>query len=343
MFYAFPSICALICVIVILYLFHRYKLGDKLLLSPQSKRHNGGKGLIRVGGIVVGIIFFTILILYDAFIFDKKTIVFFIGAFSFMIVGILDDMKQLSWKIQFFLQLTIVIFVIYGGINISFITNPLGGVISFDNGVFYIVGIIIFITWVLGILNALNWSDGMHGIFGGISTISLATIGILSLRDDVFQPPVALMSFVLCGALIGFLIVHLIGRRIIIGTAGTNFVGYVIAVLALFSGAKIGTALLVLIVPLMDAVYVLYSRFKNKVNIFSADTSHLHHRLLSIGWTKHKILLVYYLLTLLGSSLALLTQAINKFIILFIYGIVLLVSFMLFTKVVYNFEKIDRK
>ncbi len=299
--------------------------------------------MIRVGGIIVGIIFFTTLMLYDAFVKKKKTTIFFIGMFAFMIVGFLDDVNSLSWKTQIVMQVIIMIFITMYGINISYITNPFGGIILFESGIFYFIGIMILIFWVVCIINTLNWSDGMHGIFGGISAIASVTIGILSLREDVFQPPIALMSFVLAGALIGFLIIHLIGRRIIIGTAGTNFIGYVIAVLALFAGAKIGTALLVLMVPIVDAVYVLYSRFRNKVSIFSADTSHLHHRLLTIGWTKSKVLFVYYGLTLLGSSLALLTQSMNKFIVLFIYGVMLLISFVLFTKVVYDFEKVDKK
>jgi len=342
MFYLFPSICAFLCVALILSLLDKYEIGNKLFLSPQTIRHNSERKLIRIGGLIVGFIVFIVLVIHNSFVFDKRTITLFVGAFAFMFVGFLDDIKSLSWKIQISLQSLIVFFVIFSGINLPFISNPFGGVIFFESGVLYYIGILILVFWIIGIVNVLNWSDGMHGIFGGISAIASITIGILSLREDVFQPPVALISFVLTGALIGFLIIHLFGKKIIIGTAGTNFIGYIIAVLALFAGAKIGTALLVLIVPIVDAVYVLFFRFKNKVSLFRADNSHFHHRLFAIGWSKTKILLVYYFLTFIGSLLALLTQSMNKFIVLLTYGFVLLSAFAFFTKVAYDFKKVDR-
>ncbi len=342
MFYLFPSICVFLCLVIVFLLIDKYNFASNLLNSPSTKRHLEKKGLVRIGGVVLSLFFLLILVLYDAFVFDKKTIIFFLGAFAFMIFGFFDDIKARSWKTQLFIQISILICISIGGITISYITNPLGGIIAFNTGFMYYVGVFLFIFWVLGIINVLNWSDGMHGIFAGVSFISSITIGILSLREDVFQPPIALMSFILAGALLGFLIVHLTRRKIIIGTSGTNFVGYLIAVLAIFAGAKIGTALLVLIVPIVDATFVLFHRFKCGVSVFSADTSHLHHRLLFAGWSENKILAVYYILTLIGSFLALLTQSLNKFIILALYGILLFGSFAVFTKVTHNFQKVDR-
>ncbi len=343
MFYLFPSVCIFFCLVIVFILIDKYNFAGSLLSSSSGKRHIGGKDLIRIGGIVLSIFFLLTLVLYNYFIFDNRTIIFFIGAFAFMILGFFDDIKALSWKTQLFFQIFILFFVVIGGITIPYITNPFGGVILFDNGVMYYIGVFLFVFWVVSIVNILNWSDGMHGIFGGISFISSLTIGVLSLRENVFQPPIALMSFILAGALLGFLVIHLTKRKIIIGTSGSNFIGYLIAVLAVFAGAKIGTALLVLIVPIVDAIFVLYNRFKNGVSIFRADTSHLHHRLLSIGWSENKILVVYYILTLFGSLLALLTKSVDKFIIFVLYGVLLFTSFSIFTRLTRNFQKVDRK
>ena len=88
--------------------------------------------------------------------------------------------------------------------------------------------------------------------------------------------------------------------------------GYILAIMAIFAGAKIGTTLMVLAVPLVDAVWVVVCRLRMGQSIFVGDHNHLHHRLLSRGWGVRKILFLYYGITIIGACTAILTRSVNK-------------------------------
>jgi len=327
MFYFIPFIVAGIGTLLLLYGLSRVSRMCTFFLSPSTMRHIGGTGLVRIGGIGMGMVFFITLLLHPAFVIDRDTAVLFLIALAMLLVGVWDDVRHLSWRMQLIAQIGAGALVAVYGLGVRMISLPFGGVVHFDSGWLIILGGVVSIVWIVGVINAVNWSDGMHGVFGGIGTIAGITLALLALRPDVYQPPIALVAIVLAGTLAGFTVCNLFGKRVIAGTSGTYFFGFMIAVLAIFAGAKIGTAFLVLIVPLIDALYVIQNRLRKGTALTAPDLTHLHHRLYARGWSQTHIIMTYYGLTLLGATLALSTQALSKVVVLALYALILLGSF----------------
>jgi UDP-GlcNAc:undecaprenyl-phosphate GlcNAc-1-phosphate transferase len=210
------------------------------------------------------------------------------------------------------------------GVRLDYISNPFGGIFLFHNYGGFIVGIIVVVIWTVLLINSMNWIDGIDGISSGISLIGGATIFFLSLRPEVNQPPIGIISTVFMGGLLAFLLFNFHPAKIIAGTSGSMFMGFVLAVLAIFSGEKIATTLLVLAVPIVDALWVIGERFQSKKSIFSADRRHLHYRLLELGWSPKKICIFYYAITAFIAVLALNTRAAGKTITFVLFGVIML-------------------
>jgi UDP-GlcNAc:undecaprenyl-phosphate GlcNAc-1-phosphate transferase len=111
------------------------------------------------------------------------------------------------------------------------------------------------------------------------------------------------------------------------GTSGAMFMGLALAILAIFSGTKIATAILVLVIPIVDFIWVISDRIKNKQSIFKPDNNHLHHKLLEIGWSQKKIALHYYIITIIIALIALNTRTIGKSIMMFVASLIMLFIF----------------
>ena len=194
----------------------------------------------------------------------------------------------------------------------------------FHNYAGFIAGLIVVAIWAVLLMNSMNWIDGIDGISSGISLIGGATIFFLSLRPEVNQPPIGIISAVFIGGLLAFLLFNFYPAKILAGTSGSMFMGFVLAILAIFAGAKIATTLLVMAVPIVDALWVIGERFQSKKSIFSADRRHLHYRLLEFGWSPKKICIFYYVITGLIAVLALNTRAVGKTITFVLFGVVML-------------------
>jgi UDP-GlcNAc:undecaprenyl-phosphate GlcNAc-1-phosphate transferase len=168
------------------------------------------------------------------------------------------------------------------------------------------------------LINATNWLDGIDGLSGGVSIISASTILVLSLRSEVNQPPIAIICSIFIGAVLGFLIFNFNPAKIMAGTSGSMFMGFMLAVMAIFAGTKIATALLVMAIPVIDSVWVITERIRKKRSIFRPDKAHLHFKLLDLGWSQKKICFYYYVITVIIAAIALNTRVIGKSITLFL-------------------------
>jgi len=231
---------------------------------------------------------------------------------AILVFGVVDDIKQLGWKSQLFFQLVIVALVYIVGVKLQYVSNPLGGIFFFDGGLAYLLGLVVSIIWVVFLMNVINWVDGVDGVSGGITFIAAGTIFILSQRPEVNQPPVGIITAALVGSLAAFLLLNFYPAKIMAGTSGSMFMGFMLAILAIFAGAKIATTLMVLAVPIIDALWVMGERLRQRKSVFMADRRHLHYRLLELGWSAKKICIFYYLVTVLISVLALNVRAVGK-------------------------------
>ena len=145
-------------------------------------------------------------------------------------LGAIDDLFDLRARYQLLGQVALACGAVVLGISIDFIANPLGGVpIRFTAGP---VAAALTIFWIVGMINSINWIDGLDGLSTGVAFIAAVTLGIISLTTDVRQPLIAVLCFALAGALLGFLRWNFNPASIFTGTSGVQFVGYTLAVLA---------------------------------------------------------------------------------------------------------------
>lgn len=297
--------------------------------TRKSARHIHHLGISRFGGIALVVAFIATILLDGRLVIAPELFAVLVALLAILIFGVLDDIKQLSWKIQLFFQMAVVSFVYMAGVRLDYISNPFGGIFLFHDYGGFIIGFIIVVAWAVLLMNSMNWIDGIDGISSGISLIGGATIFLLSLRPEVNQPPIGIISAAFMGGLLAFLLFNFHPAKILAGTSGSMFMGFVLAVLAIFAGAKIATTLLVLAVPIIDALWVIGERFQSKKLIFSADRRHLHYRLLELGWSPKKICIFYYAITALIAVLALNTRAVGKTITFVLFGIVMLTMLVL--------------
>lgn len=231
-----------------------------------------------------------------------------LGGLIVVITGLLDDIFELS-PMQKTIGLLIAALEIFfiADIRISTFTLPFFG--RFDLGW---LSLPVTVLWILAITNAVNLIDGLDGLAAGVSIIGLSTIGLISYfflpERGVF---LAIVIFSLVAAILGFFPYNFHPATIYLGDTGALFLGFMISILSL-QGLKnatfitILTPMFILGVPITDTVYAIIRRKFNKQPISSADKMHLHHRLLSLGFTHRGAVLTIYALALVFSFIALL-------------------------------------
>lgn len=286
--------------------------------SRRSDRHLHKIGTLRFGGIAIILSFIAVLVFDNHLVIGQSLLAVILASIAILVFGTFDDVRQLSWKVQLFFQVFIVVLVYVAGVKLSYVTNPFGGIFLLENFFWQGIGLIFSVAWIVFLMNAMNWIDGVDGASSGMTLIGAVTVFFLSLRPEVNQPPVAIICAAFVGAILAFLFLNFYPAKILAGTSGSMFMGFILGVVAIFAGAKIATTLLVLVVPIIDAIWVIGRRMKAGDSIFKPDKRHLHFRLLEIGWSVKKICFFCYLITALVALVALNTRAIGKTLTLLI-------------------------
>jgi UDP-GlcNAc:undecaprenyl-phosphate GlcNAc-1-phosphate transferase len=228
------------------------------------------------------------------------------GSLLAAVFGYIDDRWQIRARWQFILQVLLAALAVTLGVTITFIANPLdflGDILDSPTITFsglgdaaFLVAALVTGLWVVGMINSINFIDGLDGLSTGIALIAALTLGIISLSSGVgsYAPMVALLCAALAGALAGFLPWNFHPARVFIGTTGVMAVGYALAILAILGTAKIAVALLVLGVPIIDTFWIITRRLASGKSPFTPDRGHLHHRLLDLGLTHRGAVLLIY-------------------------------------------------
>ncbi|MCD6149353.1 undecaprenyl/decaprenyl-phosphate alpha-N-acetylglucosaminyl 1-phosphate transferase [bacterium] len=298
----------------------------------KSSRHIHSKKVSRLGGAAI-ISAFLISILTDQNLVITTQLYGIIAASLFILaVGLWDDFWKLEWKTQLFFQICAAISVFIMGVQVEYITNPLGGVVFLNLGKYLIPSLLFVIAWLVIMMNAMNWLDGIDGLSGGMAFIGALTIFFLSLSPEVNQPPVGIIAVILAGAALGFLIFNFYPARIMAGTSGAMFMGFALAALAIFAGTKIATALLIMAIPVIDVFWVIGERIKAGNPIFKSDTRHLHRKLMELGWTQRKIALFFYAVTFSIAVVALNTRTIGKLITIVLVAVIMVTALIIINK-----------
>jgi UDP-GlcNAc:undecaprenyl-phosphate/decaprenyl-phosphate GlcNAc-1-phosphate transferase len=282
----------------------------------QSARHIRAAGkskVFRVGGIAMVLAFNLAIFLNKDLFISPELYGVMAATFFLMLFGTWDDLKEIIWKFQLFFQISIALMVFIMGVRIYYFTNPIiGSITNLDVGRGVVFSAVLVIAWIVLLINSMNWLDGIDGLSGGVSLIGTLTIFFLSLKPEVNQPPVAIIAIILAGSILGFLIFNFYPSKVLAGTSGSMFMGFTLAALAIFSGTKIATAILVMALPIIDFLWVIGERARNKKSIFKPDKNHLHYKLLELGWSQRKINTLFYLITTIMAVVALNTRAIGK-------------------------------
>jgi UDP-GlcNAc:undecaprenyl-phosphate GlcNAc-1-phosphate transferase len=167
--------------------------------------------------------------------------------------------------------------------------------------------------WLVAIINVVNWLDGLDGLAAGVSAIAAIFIFIISILSGIAQPLTALVAIILAGSILGFLPYNFNPASIFMGDSGSQFLGYMLGILAIICGGKLATAGLVLGFPILDGFWVVSRRLLEGNSPFKADKKHLHHRLLSIGLSQRQVVLILYFLSIIFGLIAVLAGSYDKF------------------------------
>ena len=242
--------------------------------------------------------------------------------------GALDDKYDLAPGVQICFPVAAAVLAVLSGTHISYITNPLGGNIVLDQlkiGSYPVLGGLLVFGWILGLTYTTKFLDGMDGLVAGIAAIAAMVVFGLSLSREVNQTTTAFVALVFAAACFGFLPFNFHPARIFLGEGGSTLAGFVIATLAVISGGKIATALLVLGIPILDAAWVIVRRLWVGKSPFVGDKKHLHFRLLDIGLTQRQSVMFLYLLAAIFGFVAVFLQSLGKLIALGILSAVMLI------------------
>jgi UDP-GlcNAc:undecaprenyl-phosphate GlcNAc-1-phosphate transferase len=352
------ALLSYILTLIVIQIATKYKIFD---MPDPRKVHT--KPTPRLGGLAIALTFIIIvkvflmfrpdLVQFSPWIWfnyiDKHLLGTLIGGVILIIVGAIDDVKGLSPATKLFWQIVAACIVVGFGIGVDVIRNPFGGpLINLDKYVvllnifhhtyqFMVLGDLLVIIWIVLMINVINFLDGLDGLAAGVSLIAVVTLFILSLLPSINQAQTALLCIILAGAISGFLPLNFFPAKIFMGDSGSMFLGYMLAVLAVISGGKVATSLLVLGFPILDGVWVIGRRLIHKKSPFIADKKHLHHRLLSIGLSQRQSVIAIYIITALFGTVALLAKTQAKFWA--IIGLILIMIILAVTLVVIELKK----
>ena len=213
------------------------------------------------------------------------------GAVAMTAIGWLDDRRELRPLPKFTGQLLVAALVAAAGARITLFVPSV--VFSYA----------VTMLWMLTLVNAFNFMDNMNGLCGGLGAIAAFQFAVVAAVSGQYL--VALIAFLTCGALLGFLPYNFPRAAAFLGDAGSHLTGYLLAVLAIlphFYTAKnphplaVLTPLLLLAVPLGDLAWVVVLRWRAGRPFYVGDTNHLSHRLVRLGWSRTRAVLVIWLL-----------------------------------------------
>ncbi|MCC6234092.1 MAG: undecaprenyl/decaprenyl-phosphate alpha-N-acetylglucosaminyl 1-phosphate transferase [Verrucomicrobiales bacterium] len=218
------------------------------------------------------------------------------GILTFLL-GVVDDVRGLAPRWKLLGQFGVATLMYGGGFRITEFSNPFGGAWQLGWLAFPVT-----LLWIVGLTNATNLLDGMDGLAAGVAAVLAVSLSMISILDG--NSVLALMTFCLAGAALGFLPYNFAPARIFLGDCGSLFLGVTMAGISTISLFKAATATLVMVpmllfaLPLYDTAHVVFHRLSEGRHPFSADKNHVHLRLLRLGLNQREAALFLYLVTL---------------------------------------------
>jgi UDP-GlcNAc:undecaprenyl-phosphate/decaprenyl-phosphate GlcNAc-1-phosphate transferase len=225
-----------------------------------------------------------------------------IGGTLLFAVGLIDDRFELKAGPQFAAQAVASLIAIAATVFIERFTNPLSGREVLLPGA---VVLVISLLWFMGMMNTVNFLDGVDGLAASVALVAAAFTAIHMLREGQYS--VALLPIALAGSLVGFLVFNFQPARIFLGS-GAIYLGYTLACVGIVAGAKVALLLLVMGLPIADVAWQIVDRARHGRNPTQGDRGHLHFRLADNGWSARRIVALYAGTCIVFGAAALLSQ-----------------------------------
>lgn len=296
LFAGISFILSMICMPLIILFCKKFSLYD---YQSARKIHSGN--IPRLGGVGIVFSFFACMLVY---ILITKEIAFsnylpiLAAGLIIFVFAIVDDLLNLPAIVKLIVQLIAVSIVIFNGFRFTQIFGwHLPDVVSFA----------LTFGWILGVINAYNLIDGLDGLCGSLSITALITLGILYTLSGNNE---ASICFILAGSVLGFLVFNWPPAKLFMGDNGSQFLGFMISTIPLYTSSDVFeyNKFLIMIAitsfPVFDTIAAIWRRLRDKRPIMSPDRSHLHHKLLNLGYSKNNALyLIAFLQTLLCTTI----------------------------------------
>ena len=335
LFIVLSIVLSILSMPIIIHFCNKHNIYD---YQDARKIHSGN--ISRLGGVGIVFSFITSAALYLVFTTQlsvTKSLPILIAGFIIFAFGILDDVLTLPAWLKLIVQLTAAGLVTFNGYRF---TQIFGWILPTP------VSFILTFGWIVGVINAYNLIDGLDGLCGSLSFSAVVTLGVLYSLSSNME---AGLCFILGGAIFGFLCFNWPPAKLFMGDDGSQFLGFMVATIPLYSSSDIfeyNKFLILLILtafPVFDTIAAIWRRLRDKRPIMSPDRSHLHHKLLNIGYTKRQALRLIVFIQVLLCTMVILSFFIGKLkgTAMLLEGFIFMVIF--FSVIHYTNRAINRK
>ena len=322
--------------------------GICLLLTPWSKKVSAKLGAIdmpkargmhkkpipRMGGIAIVLGFAVSMALTSFFMEEIRSLQFLgfaVGGIIIVVLGMVDDVKNLPSKLKLAFQIAAALIVVFTGTRIEFIDWPFMEVLGYFSVPFTIL-------WIVGIVSAVNLIDGVDGLAAGVTSIASLFLTILCIITG--SPLAIVFTATLAGSCLGFLPRNFSPAEVIMGDTGATFLGYVLAVSSIIGVYKTYALLslvivgFVLFLPIFDTFFVMIKRLLSGKPIMTADRGHFHHKLIDLGYSHKKTVIILYTVSIIcgGISILIALRSITAAVVTLVLLVVLL-------SIIYSYRK----
>lgn len=290
-----------------------YKMGavddPKKDKDPGRRMHS--RPVPRMGGLAIFLGFMVSSLLFVRL--EPQVRGLMLGAVIIVVLGIFDDIYDLRAMFKFGVQIAAALIAVLAGNVVQTLSNPN----IFSQNPYWDLGwlsIPFSVLWIVAITNAVNLIDGLDGLACGVSSISSMTLLVIALIVGEAQTSILVAALV--GGCLGFLPYNLNPAKIFMGDTGSTFLGFALGVISIQGLFKVYTIIsfvvpfLMLGLPIFDTAFAFIRRIAHGQSPMHPDRSHVHHRLIDMGFSqKQAVAILYVLSAILGLSAVVLTTS----------------------------------
>lgn len=306
--------------------------------QDARKIHSGN--ISRLGGVGIAISFFVCTAVYflitDASLFIEYLPIISAGLIIF-VFGFIDDIVTLRAIVKLLIQIVATCLVIFSGNRFTQIGPwQIPSVLSY----------IFTFCWIIGVVNAFNLIDGLDGLCGSLAFTTTLTLGIIYTLSG---NSISVICFILAASILGFLCFNWPPAKLFMGDCGSQFLGFMLATLPLIPADNVIEFNKFLIIssvaafPIFDTIAAIWRRIRDKRPIMSPDKSHLHHKLLNMGYTKKSSLYLVVFIQLLLCSLVVISYLLGTYKGMMVLLLTLVFVTLFFTFIHYTNQAILKR